>query len=157
MAIANVLNQNDQTPQPAVSGADWNFTAVDFTVSGTGNLQLVSTGVVSQFYTLNASPDFQGDPAGFFNISGGTFIFNAQKGCILQSQGGSGGNMIIQAVTNDVLVQSLAGAIKLEPFTDLYATLAPVASFAAAPATTVPAGYAFVVRETATGKLFYLN
>ena len=158
MAIANAINQNTQTPQPVLPGGDWQFDATNFIVSATGDLSLVTTGSVCQLTATSASIVLSADPAGFFNIDGGTFIFNAQSGCILQSQGNDGGNMIIQVVTNDIQIQTLFGNIILDASGFVRSTTLPIASAViGAPVYQPPPGCSYLIIEDATGNIVRLG
>lgn len=68
----------------------------------------------------------------------------------------TGGNLSLTSHTNDINLVSTVGNIILNPASHLRAVIASQASIVSVPAVDVPPGFHYVIREDATGNLFYL-
>ena len=138
------------------------ISATIMTLSSGTQLSLVSSGTldasVSGDITLDSS-------AGSVSITGNTSWLGGKSGVSILNMDLITGLITLSSITGAVAISSTPASITLTTGTDiilnptgnLTATIGSQASVAAPPAISLPAGFSYVIREDATGHIFYLS
>lgn len=150
----NAISLNKLAAQPAIAGCAWDYDALSYNVLSAGLLTLTAGNAAPTDLILNSA--FKDV---VINATAGTVKANCADFIVL-STGAAGmqsalGNLSLTAISGSINAVASAD-ISLQPTGDLKASIASVTAAGAPPAISPPAGYSFVVREDATGKLKYL-